>query len=442
MTSLTSHQTSSLKGEITPPGDKSISHRSIILGSIADGITRIDGLLEGEDILRTLYAMQAMGAQAEKRGESWFIEGKGLAGLHAPTHPIDMGNSGTGARLLMGLVAGLPFRTTFIGDASLSKRPMRRIIEPLTQMGAAFESADGKLPVTVFGTTSLKPIDYALPVASAQIKSAILLAGLSAHGTTIVRETITSRDHSEIMLRAFGAVIETESVGAGGIVRLTGPAKLTGQNLRVPADISAAAFPLVAALLHPDSHLVLRNIGLNPRRIGLLTTLREMGAVIEISNQHHEGGEVVGDLIVRGGVLHGVDVPADRAPSMIDEYPVLAVAASCATGVTRMRGLQELRVKESDRLALIAEGLQQCGANAVIEGDDLIVTGNGQPPVGGASIRTAMDHRIAMSFLVMGTATAQPVTIDDGGFIATSFPDFVGLMNGIGGRIGTTSGTL
>ncbi len=426
-----------LTGEAAVPGDKSMSHRAIMLGGIADGETRVRGLLEGEDVLRTIDALRALGAAIHKDSEGvWRIQGKGLKGLHAAAHTLDMGNSGTAARLLIGLMSGRPFATTFTGDASLCKRPMKRIMTPLEMTGATFQSADGKLPLTVTGAALPAAITYRLPVASAQVKSAILLAGLSAEGTTTVIESIPTRDHSENMLRHFGArvTIEKQPDGADAI-SLAGRPHLTGQTLAVPADPSSAAFPAVAALLHAGSRVTLRNVGINPRRAGLYETLLEMGANIVFANRREEGGEPVADLVVEGSELRGITVPPERAPSMIDEYPVLAVAASCASGTTRMRGLGELRVKESDRLMLMAEGLARCGAKVEVEGDDLIVFGTGQPPKGEAVIETAMDHRIAMSFLVLGSIAPAPVRIDDGSFIATSFPGFTALMNGLGMKI-------
>lgn len=439
---LASRASGPLKGDITPPGDKSISHRSIMLGGIAEGETTVTGLLEGEDVLSTVAALEALGASIHKDAATgqWHIKGVGLQGLRATPKILDMGNSGTSARLLIGLMSGRPFTTAFTGDASLCKRPMGRVITPLSQMGATFESADGKLPLKVTGATSPKAIAYKLPVASAQVKSAILLAGLSANGITTVIETAPTRDHSENMLRCFGASLTvTDQPDGAQAISVTGHPRLTGQAVVVPADPSSAAFPLVAALLHPGSKVTLRNVGLNPRRAGLVATLIEMGAKITKSNERSEGGEPVADLIVEGSELKGIAVPADRVPSMVDEYPILAVAAACANGTTRMRNLSELRVKESDRLTLMANGLKACGANVEIEGDDLIVHGTGKPPQGGTRIETAMDHRIAMSFLVLGSATKEPVKIDDSSFIATSFPRFIDLMNGLGLRLEKTS---
>ncbi len=434
---LISRQSGALNGVMTPPGDKSISHRAIMLGGIAEGVTTVRGLLEGEDVLRTVAALRELGATIDKGGDGvWTIRGVGLEGLHAPKQILDMGNSGTAARLLIGLLSGRNFTSSFTGDASLNKRPMGRVITPLTETGAQFKSTDGKLPLSVTGAENPKAITYRLPVASAQVKSAILLAGLSAEGITTVIESVPTRDHSENMLRCFGAKLTIEKENGVDVISLTGKPRLTGQNIVVPADPSSAAFPLVAALLRPNSHVTLKNVGLNPRRAGLIETLIEMGANITFANRREEGGEPVADLVVQGSALKGITVPPERAPSMIDEYPVLAVAAACANGVTRMQGLGELRVKESDRLSLMAEGLKRCGVKVEIEGDDLIVHGNGKPPAGGATIETAMDHRIAMSFLVLGMAAEQPVHIDDGAFIATSFPGFTENMNRLGAKIG------
>lgn len=434
---LTASRSANLTGDITPPGDKSISHRSIMFGGIAKGTTHVRGLLEGEDVLSTVAALRAMGAEIYKdEGGVWHVTGTGLENLRAPTAALDMGNSGTSTRLLMGLVAGRPFSTKFTGDASLSKRPMGRVITPLSQMGARFDSTDGKLPLTVHGAANPMPITYELPVASAQVKSAILLAGLSAAGVTTVIEKIPTRDHSESMLRGFGARIDvTKRADGADIIALHGKPNLHAQDITVPADPSSAAFPLVAALLCPGSRLMLRGVCLNPRRAGLIEVLIKMGADIRFANRRSEGGEPVADLLVSASDLNAVDVPPEHAPSMIDEYPILSIAAACARGTTRMRGLGELRVKESDRLALTAQGLAQCGVKVEIEGDNLIVHGTGQPPRGGATITTALDHRIAMSFLVLGLTSAEPIAIDDSAMIATSFPNFVSMMRGMGAQI-------
>lgn len=408
-----------------------------MLGGIAEGTTTVRGLLEGEDVLCTIAALKAMGAAIHKDAEGvWHVKGVGPGELQAPAAVLDVGNSGTSARLLMGLVSGYAFPTRLTGDASLQKRPMRRVMEPLSAMGVRFESTDGRLPVTIMGSPNPQCVAYRVPVASAQVKSAIMLAALRAAGVSTVIEPAPTRDHTENMLRSFGAHVAVESCSNGtGIVSVAGGARLKAQDIEVPSDFSSAAFPLVAALLCPDSRVALRNIGLNRRRAGLIEVLREMGAHIEIENLKENNDEPVGDLIVSSSELSGVDIPGSRAPCMIDEYPILSVAAACAKGITRMRGLGELRVKESDRLSLMAQGLSHCGARMEIEGDDLIVHGTGHPPEGGVCIATAMDHRIAMSFLVLGMRTAQPVRIDDGSFIATSFPDFAVLMNRIGAKI-------
>lgn len=438
---LISRRSQNLNATITPPGDKSISHRALMFGAVASGKTVIHGLLEGEDVLHTAAAMRALGAKVTKHADGrWEVEGCGVGNFREPAETLEMGNSGTSTRLLMGLLASTPITTAFDGDASLRKRPMGRVMEPLVQMGANFISRDGgRLPLTMMGTGNAKPITYRLPVASAQVKSAILLAGLNAKGETVVIEPTPTRDHSEIMLRQFGATIDlwTETDGAQRIT-LHGPAQLKGQEVFVPADPSSAAFPMVAALLCPGSEIVLRDVGMNPRRTGLFATLLEMGADI-VMTPTPAAGEARATLTVRHGALRAVDVPAERAPSMIDEYPILAMAAACAQGTTRMRGLGELRVKESDRLAMVADGLRAAGADVAIEGDDLIVHGTGKPPRGGCLIATAMDHRIAMSFLVLGLATEEAIRIDDGSFIDTSFPGFVRLMTGAGATIEHTA---
>ncbi len=435
---LISYTSGALNGTVTPPGDKSISHRSIMFGGLADGTTTVHGLLEGEDVLRTVAALQELGATITKdKNNIWHIQGVGgVQALRAPRHQLDMGNSGTAARLLLGILAGCTFTSTMSGDASLCKRPMGRVVIPLTQMGASFKTSDGKMPLSIIGSATLQPITYRLPIASAQVKSAILLAGLSAEGTTTVIETAPTRDHSENMLRCFGAEVHVMKQADGTeAVSIKGQPHLKGQDIVVPADISSAAFPLVAAALHPSSQVTLRNVGINPRRAGIIETLLDMGAAISLNNRRDQGGEPVADIAITGNTLHGVTVPAERAPSMIDEFPIVAVAAACASGTTRLLGLGELRVKESDRLALIAEGLERCGVKLEIQGDDLMIYGTGSAPRGGATIETAMDHRIAMSFLVLGSVTSEPVHIDDGSFIATSFPNFVEMMNRLGMKI-------
>ncbi len=427
-----------LAGALAVPGDKSISHRALMFGALAVGETRITGLLEGEDVLRTAAAMRALGAVVTRDGPgAWRVAGRGVGGLAEPADVLDMGNSGTAARLLAGILASHDLFAVMTGDASLRGRPMRRVIEPLSACGARFAArAGGRLPMAIEGAKDPLPLDYRLPVASAQVKSAVLLAGLNAPGETRVEEPEATRDHSENMLRHFGASVTVEPAGRGRIIRLIGQPELRGADVAVPGDPSSASFPLVAALLVAGSRLVIEGVGLNPLRTGLLATLAEMGAAIEITNARLAGGEPVGDLVVAHGPLRGVDVPAERAPSMIDEYPILAVAAACATGTTRMRGLKELRVKESDRLAATAALLAVNGVAVEIIDDDLLVHGSGAPPAGGGLVATQMDHRIAMSALVLGLATAAPVMVDDTGFIETSFPGFIGLMNALGGAMG------
>ena len=432
---LTARQSGPVQGRARVPGDKSISHRALILGALTVGDTTVGGLLEGEDVLHTANAMRALGAHLERTGEqAWRIRGVGVAGFAQPVGPLDFGNSGTGCRLAIGAVAGSPVTVAFVGDESLRSRPMRRVLDPLEKMGArVLEVADGgRLPLTIRGAADPIPIIYEPPVASAQLKSAVLLAGLAAPGETTVIEAEATRDHTERLLKHFGAKITSKSHGEHGRrIVLKGQPELEPANVLVPADPSSAAFPLVAALLAPGSELVLEAVMTNPLRTGLLTTLREMGASIEVVDKRDDGGEEIADLRVRTSTLKGVDVPAERAPSMIDEYPILAVAASFAEGVTRMRGVQELRVKESDRLAATVDMLRSNGVAVEIEGDDMIVQGKGRP-AGGAEVKTHMDHRIAMSALVMGLASENPVRIDDSAFIATSFPGFVELMRSIG----------
>jgi 3-phosphoshikimate 1-carboxyvinyltransferase len=434
-TPLEARKSPALQGRVRVPGDKSISHRALILGALSVGETTITGLLEGEDVLNTAKAMQALGAKVVRTGEfAWRVNGVGVGGFAMPEAALDFGNSGTGCRLVMGAVAGCPIAATFDGDASLRSRPMKRIVDPLQLMGARVTaSADGgKLPLTLQGAKNPLPIDYRTPVASAQIKSAVLLAGLSAPGVTTVIEFEASRDHTELMLKHFGAQIVSVPEGAHGRkISLTGQPELRGAPVVVPADPSSAAFPMVAALIVPGSHLVLTDVMTNPLRTGLFATLREMGASIEESGIRGDAGEPMATFRVRASKLKGVTVPPERAPSMIDEYLVLAVAAAFAEGTTRMRGLQELRVKESDRLEATAAMLRVNGVEVAIEGDDLIVEGRGQVP-GGGLVATHMDHRIAMSALVMGMASDKPVKVDDTAFIATSFPDFIPMMRRLG----------
>jgi 3-phosphoshikimate 1-carboxyvinyltransferase len=423
-----------LVGRVRVPGDKSISHRALMFGALAVGRTRIAGLLTGEDVLRTAAAMRALGAEVTREGADWIVAGRGVGGLAEPADVLDMGNSGTAARLLCGVLASHPIFAVMTGDASLRSRPMRRVTEPLSACGARFASRDGgRLPLAIEGAREPLPLDYRLPVASAQVKSAILLAGLNARGTTRVEEPEPTRDHTENMLVHFGAHVEVERAGAGRVIRLRGCPELRAADVIVPGDPSSAAFPLVAALLVPGSEVTIEGVGLNELRTGLFETLIEMGADIETLCERTEAGERVGDLRVRHSPLRGVEAPPGRAPTMIDEYPVLAVAAAFASGPTRMRGLAELRVKESDRLAATAALLSANGVKIEIDGDDLIVHGGGGPAPGGALVATNMDHRLAMSALVLGLASEQPVRVDDAAFIETSFPGFAALLNGLAG---------
>jgi 3-phosphoshikimate 1-carboxyvinyltransferase len=434
-TPLEARSSGPLAGKVRVPGDKSISHRALILGALAVGPTRISGLLEGEDVLNTAKAMRALGATIERTEDfAWSVRGVGVAGFAPPQVPLDFGNSGTGCRLVMGAVAGCPITAVFDGDASLRSRPMRRVLDPLELMGARVgESGQGgRLPLTLNGARDPLPILYRTPVASAQIKSAVLLAGLAAPGITTVIEAEASRDHTELMLKHFGAdIVSTREGTHGRKIELTGQPELHGAEVVVPADPSSAAFPIVAALIVEGSDIILSDIMTNPLRTGLFTTLREMGASIEESEIRGDAGEPMAQLRVRASKLRGVEVPPERAPSMIDEYLVLAVAASFAEGTTIMRGLQELRVKESDRLEATAAMLRVNGVKVEIVGDDLIVEGRGHVP-GGGLVATHMDHRIAMSALVMGLAADKPVKVDDTAFIATSFPDFIPMMRGLG----------
>ncbi len=442
-TAASSGPSTALTGRIAVPGDKSISHRALMFGGIAVGETVIEGLLEGEDVLCTAAAMEQMGVQVirpDAPGGTWRVYGRGVGGLSEPANVLDMGNSGTAARLLMGLVAAHPFTSFFTGDASLNSRPMSRVCKPLSQMGVGFQTrSDGRMPLAVIGSDQLAPIEYTLPVASAQVKSAVLLAGLNTMGRTTVIEPQPTRDHTERMLLHFGAEVETLETDDGGRrITLTGQPELTGQNIVVPGDVSSAAFPLVAGLIVPGSDLTVTGVGLNPLRTGLIETLKEMGASLVLENERLEAGEPIADIRVSHGALKGVEVPPERAPSMIDEYPVLAMAAACAEGPTRMTGLGELRVKESDRLDAVARGLEACGVT-IEEGEDWLVVhglgGSGAKPRGGAEVPVHLDHRIAMSFLVLGMAAEQPVSVDDAAPIATSFPGFADLMNGLGASV-------
>ncbi len=433
---LVSRRGDALRGEARIPGDKSVSHRALILGTLAVGETRIDGLLEGQDVLDTAAAMRAFGAEIMRDDTgTWRVHGVGVGGLREPGDVIDCGNSGTGVRLIMGLMATSPVTTTFTGDASLRARPMGRVTDPLALFGAqSFGRQGGRLPMTIVGARDPVPVEYRLPVASAQVKSAVLLAGLNAPGETRVIEAVATRDHTERMLQGFGASVAVEESPDGRLIRLSGQPELRPQALAVPRDPSSAAFPVCAALLAEGSEITVPGIGLNPTRAGLFTTLREMGADLVYENERKEGGEPVADLRVRFSPdMTGIEVPPERAASMIDEYPVLSVVAAFARGPTIMRGVAELRVKESDRIDAMAQGLRAAGVT-VEEGEDWwIVQGRGHGDVpGGATVETRLDHRIAMSFLVMGLATNRPMTVDDGRVIATSFPVFEGLMTGLG----------
>jgi 3-phosphoshikimate 1-carboxyvinyltransferase len=424
-----------LQGRVRAPGDKSISHRALILSALTVGESTVAGLLEGEDVLCTAEAMRSLGARVARGDDGvWHIHGVGVSGFAQPAGPLDFGNSGTGVRLAIGAVAGCPIQARFDGDASLRKRPMQRVLDPLQRMGAkVIECAEGgRLPLTLQGARDPIPIVYEPPVPSAQLKSAVLLAGLAAPGETTVIEAQATRDHTERLLKHFGARIASKPSGEHGRrITLQGQPELAPANVVVPADPSSAAFALVAALIVPGSDLVLEAVMTNPLRTGLYVTLREMGANIETLEKRDDGGEEVADLRVTTSALKGVEVPAERAPAMIDEYPILAVAASFAEGATRMRGLQELRVKESDRLEATAAMLRANGVTVEIEGDDMIV--HGKPAVaGGGEVVTHMDHRIAMAALVLGLATDNPVRIDDSAFIATSFPGFVEVMRSLG----------
>jgi len=433
---LTARRGVALSGRVRAPGDKSISHRALILGGMATGVTEIEGLLEGDDILATARAVEAFGASVERFGAGrWRVMGQG--GFNQPAGIIDCGNAGTGVRLLMGAAAGYPVTVTFDGDASLRNRPMKRVTEPLAAMGARFgwkREAD-RLPVEVAGG-GLSAIDHVQTVASAQIKSAILLAGLNAKGVTTVSEAEPSRDHTERMLQAFGAEVGVLTIDGGWRVSLRGGQALTGTGVAVPGDPSSAAFPLAAGLIVPDSGVTVEGVMLNPLRTGLFETWREMGADLTVSNRRMAGGEEVGDVTARHSALKGVIVPPDRAASMIDEYPILAATAAFADGATVMRGIGEMRVKESDRIALMAAGLTACGVRVEEEPEGFTVFGG--PVRGGATVSTHGDHRIAMSHLVLGLAADEAVTVDEPGMIATSFPGFVELMRGLGADIATS----
>ncbi|RWR28236.1 3-phosphoshikimate 1-carboxyvinyltransferase [Sinirhodobacter populi] len=427
-----------LRGTAEVPGDKSISHRALILGALSVGRTEVTGLLEGQDVLDTAKAMRAFGATVERLGPGhWVIDGVGVGGFAEPSDIIDCGNSGTGVRLIMGAMATSPISATFTGDASLRKRPMGRVTDPLALFGTrAVGRQGGRLPMTIVGAAEPVPVRYTVPMPSAQVKSAVLLAGLNAPGQTVVIEREATRDHTERMLRGFGADLTVEETPEGRVVTLQGQPELTGQRVAVPRDPSSAAFPVCAALIVPGSDILVPGVSQNPTRNGLFATLVEMGADIAFENPREEGGEPVADLRVRHSALTGIAVPPERAASMIDEYPVLAVVAAFATGTTVMRGVKELRVKESDRIDAMARGLEACGVRVEEDQDTLIVHGLGPEGVpGGATCATHIDHRIAMSFLVLGLAAQQPVAVDDGSPIATSFPVFEDLMRGLGADI-------
>ena len=437
-TPMSAHKSSGLSGEAHVPGDKSISHRSLIFGAMAVGETRVTGLLEGQDVLDTAKAMRSFGADVEKQGDTWVVQGVGVGGFAEPDHVIDCGNSGTGVRLIMGAMATCPIAATFTGDASLNKRPMARVTDPLALFGArSYGRSGGRLPMTIIGAENPVPVTYTTPVPSAQVKSAVLLAGLNAPGQTVVIEREATRDHSERMLAGFGAQIVTEDTDEGHVITLTGQPELKPQTITVPRDPSSAAFPVCAALITEGSDVLVPNIGLNPTRAGLFYTLQDMGADLTFENMREEGGEPVADLRAKYSPdLKGIEVPAERAASMIDEYPVLSVVAAFAEGKTYMPGVKELRVKESDRIDAMATGLRAAGVD-VDEGEDWwTVHGRGFGDVaGGVTVKTHLDHRIAMSFLVMGFATNAPMTVDDSGPISTSFPIFENLMTQLGAKL-------
>ena len=436
---LRAFPTSALQGAIRAPGDKSISHRALILAALSAGCSRITGLLTADDLIHTVGALRQCGAiiTVDDRHD-YVVEGLGVTGLSEPSDVINLGNSGTAARLLMGVVAGHPMQVIFTGDESLRSRPMDRVAEPLVQMGALVKTTrDGGLPALVSGAAPPLPITYRQPVPSAQVKSAVLLAGLSAPGQTTVIESVPTRDHTEKLLKVFGAQITVKEEGGESHVTLVGQPELRAQNVVVPGDPSSAAFPLVAALITPDSEVLVRGVGMNERRTGLFQCLREMGAELEIIPVGSVGGEPIADLTARTSRLRAVEVSAERAPSMIDEYPILAVAAACANGSTVMHGLGELRVKESDRLTAVVKGLNNCGVEAFADGETLTVVGAGpnNVPVGAGKVITHQDHRVAMAFLTLGLASGQAVTVDDGSMITSSYPGFVEDMTLLGATI-------
>ena len=422
-----------LRGTVRVPGDKSISHRALMLGALASGRTRIAGLLEAEDVINTAKAVTALGCPAHKVGDHWEVLGRGVGGLAQPAGDLDFGNSGTGSRLIMGVIAGNDIRVCLTGDASLSRRPMRRVLTPLRQMGLRVDEDKETLPLTLRGSADLVPVEYTSPVPSAQVKSAVLLAGLSAAGETTVIEAVTTRDHTERMLRYFGADVRTAQRGGRSAITVKGDAELSGREVTVPGDPSSAAFLTAAALIVPESEVVIEGVLINETRTGFYLTLGEMGADIAFLNRREAGGEPIADIRVRHSKLKGVRVPPQRAPSMIDEYPVLSVLAAHAEGETHMEGLAELKVKESDRLAATAAGLIANGVAAKVDGDTLIVAGGSVE--GGGTVATHMDHRIAMAFLVMGLDADRPVTVDDVTYVSTSFPEFSGLMQRLGAEL-------
>lgn len=442
-TPLTSRKSGPLSGSVEGPGDKSVSHRSLILGALSVGETRIEGLLEGDDVLRTAAAMRAFGAEVERLGPgSWRVRGVGVGGLMEPREVLDCGNSGTGVRLIMGMAATQDIAVTYTGDASLCRRPMGRILDPLALFGAqSMGRAGGKLPLVIKGSADAAPIRYETPMASAQVKSAVLLAALNVAGETTVIEKAPTRDHTERMLRGFGATVEVAEIpGRGGVagrqIRLIGQPELVAQSIAAPRDPSSAAFPMAAALLVEGSSLTAPTIGVNPTRAGFYQTVQDMGGDLSLDNPREEGGEPVADIRAAFSALKGIEVPPDRAPSMIDEYPILSVLAAFAEGTTVMRGVAELRVKETDRIAAMAKGLRACGVEVEEETDAMIVHGRGADGVrGGATVSAELDHRIAMSFAVLGLAAKEPVVIDDARPIATSFPSFVDLMRGVGASL-------
>lgn len=434
MAIVSSRKTSSIHGKIQVPGDKSISHRSLMLSAISLGQAKISGMLEGEDVIATANALRAMGVSIKKEDNIWIVQGVGVGGLHEPSQVLDMGNAGTGARLMMGMVASYNFNTIFTGDASLCSRPMGRVTTPLEKMGARFVTRQGgRLPLTVIGTNDLVPIIYELPVASAQVKSAIMLAALNTPGETTVIETEPTRDHTELMLRGLGAEINVQEISGKHHISVKGYPNLKAIDIKVPSDPSSAAFPVVAALITPDSEIIIEGMCMNEHRVGLYVTLQEMGADITIFNERLEAGDKVADLKIRSSKLKGVKVPASRAPSMIDEYPILAIAASVAEGATIMEGLAELKVKESNRLQAIADGLTANGVRCDVGDESLTVYGG--KAAGGGMVKTHLDHRIAMSFLVLGMVSENAVAVDDGSVMDTSFPGFATLLNSVGAKI-------